>query len=380
MICKKCKKQIEDDSIFCRFCGKKLSNEDKPRVKARRPYKSGTVATLKGNRAKPYEARIRINGKQVGIGTYATRIEALSALENAKLYGISDIHTATVEDVYNMLLSQKESKVTESAKDGYSASFNHLKEFAKMPMRNIRTVHFQKAIDEAYANNLSYSSIKKIQTLGSMMCKIAMSHDLLNKNYAALSSIPLQEPKSEKPSFTADQVKKLWELSETDNVAAVIIALCYNGLRINEFFDLKKEHVDLDKRLIYVPGSKTDAGKDRIVVIPRDLVPIYKKMMETPGEYLCTSPKGKRYDAKNFRNREFYPFLDKYGLNPDNKITPNSSRHTYAWLCVKSDLNQKATMDLIGHAKFSTTAEIYATFTAKDVDFLLSEADKLHRL
>jgi integrase len=380
MICKKCKKQIEEDSVFCRFCGKKQINEEITRKKQKRPNGSGSVVKLSETRRKPYEARVRLNGKQISIGTFATRTEALVALENANLHGISNIYNATVEDVYNMLLSQKQEKVTESAIDGYSASFGHLKAFANMPMRNMRTAHFQQTIDEAYKEGLSYSSIKKIQTLESMMCKIAMAHDLLNKNYASFINMPLSQPKSEKPSFTAEQLETLWQLSETDDTAAIIVALCYNGMRINEFFDLKKEHVDLDKRLIYAPGSKTEAGKDRIVVIPQDLVPIYNKMMQSPGEYLCSSPKGQRYDAKNFRNRRFYPFLDQHGLNPDGKITPNSSRHTYAWLCVKCELNQKATMDLIGHAKFSTTAEIYATFTAKDVDFLLREADKLRRL
>ena len=379
MICKKCKKQIEDDSIFCRFCGKKLVSEEKPRKKQKRPNGAGAVVEHKGGRAKPYEARIRQNGKQISIGTFATKTEAQVALENAKLNGVSDIFNATFEHVYNMLISQKETKVSDSAMTIYSASFSHLSAIAKMPMREVRTAHFQQAIDNAYKSGLGYSSVKKIQTLGSMMCKIAMANDLINKNYAMLANMPLSEPKSEKPSFTPEQLELLWQLSDTDDTAAIIVALCYNGMRLNEFLDIKKEHVDLNKRLIYAPGSKTDAGKDRIIVIPSDLMPIYKRLMLKPGEYLCTSPKGKRYNDHNFRNRLFYPFLDRHGLNPDGKHSPNSCRHTYAYLCVTYKLEQKATMDLIGHAKFSTTAEIYANATAKDVDFLLQEADKLRR-
>lgn len=379
MICKKCKKQIEDDSIYCRFCGKKQASEEAPRKKNRRAYGTGSVVKLSGNRQKPYEARISKGGEQISIGTFPSRKEALIALENVNLNGISNIYNATFEDVYKMLLAQKENKVGNSGMTGYAASFGHLKSLATMRMRDVRTAHFQSIIDDEYKSGLSYSSIKKIQTLGSMMCNIALANDLIDKNYAQLVNIPLQAPKSEKPSFTSDQLEKLWQLSDTDDTAAIIVALCYNGLRINEFFDLKKEHVDLDKRLIYASGSKTEAGKDRIIVIPHDLVSIYKKMMESHGEYLCSSPKGQRYDAKNFRSRQFYPFLDKYNLNPDGKLTPHSCRHTYALLCVKYGLNQKATMDLLGHSKFSTTAEIYANATAKDIDFLTSEADKLRR-
>lgn len=379
MICKKCKKQIEDDSIFCRFCGKKQLNEDKPRKKARRPYRSGSVVQRKGNSPKPFEARMCINGKQKTVGYYATRAEAMIRLEDISINGISNLNNATIERIYEILIEQKENKVSDSAMTIYVTSFAHFAPIRKMKMQDVRTAHIQAIIDEAYKKGLSYSTIKKIQSLGSMMCQIAMANDLIDKNYAQLVNIPLSAPKSEKPSFSTDQLEQLWQLSETDNTAAIILALCYNGLRINEFLDLKKEHVDLDKRLIYAPGSKTEAGKDRIVVIPRDLMPIYERMMQTPGEYLCASPKGQRYDAKNFRNREFYPFLDKYGMNPDGKLSPHSCRHTYALLCVKYDLNQKATMDLLGHTKFSTTAEIYANATSKDVDFLLREADKLRR-
>ena len=380
MQCKKCKKEIEADSIYCRFCGKKQISEEKPRKKQKRPNGTGSVYKSPGNRQKPFVARIMQQGKLVTLGTYATRTEALIALESVQLNGVSNIYTATVKDVYNMLVEQKKEKVSNSGLTGYAASFGYLKPISNMAMRDLRTVHIQRVIDDAYKKGMSYSSIKKIQSLASMMCQIAMANDLIDKNYAQLVNIPLQAPKSEKPSFNSEQLEQLWILSETDNTAAIILALCYNGLRINEFFDLKKEHVDLNKRLIYAPGSKTEAGKDRIVVIPADLMPIYKNMMQSPGEYLCASPQGKRYDAKNFRNRQFYPFLDKHGMNPEGKLSPHSCRHTYALLCVKYGLNQKATMDLLGHSKFSTTAEIYANATAKDIDFLMREADKLKRV
>ena len=379
MICKKCKKNIEDDSIFCRFCGKKQISEDKPRKKARRPHGTGTVVEVKRDLSKPFEARIRKNGKQVTIGYYSSRNEALIALENANLNGISNLYSANLQRIYDILVAQKEDKLSDSALTIYATSFAHFSAIKNMKMRDLRTAHIQAVIDEAYKKGLSYSTIKKLQSLASMMCQIAMANDLIDKNYAQLVNIPLAAPKSEKPSFTAEQLEKLWELSETDSTAAIILALCYNGLRINEFLDIKKEHVDLNKRLIYAPGSKTEAGKDRIIVIPQDLVHIYKGMMDAPGDYLCSSPQGKRYDAKNFRNREFYPFLDKHGMNPDGKLSPHSCRHTYALLCVKYDLNQKATMDLLGHTKFSTTAEIYANATGKDIEFLIREGDKLRR-
>lgn len=380
MICKKCKKQIEEDSIFCRFCGKKQVAETIERKKQKRPTGLGTVYKVSGNRRKPYVARVSRMGKLITIGSYATQTEAYIALESANLNGIPNLYNATLEDIYNTLLGQKQDHVSDSCMTGYAASFGYLKPLANTKMREIRTAHFQHVIDEAIKQGKSYSTIKKVQTLGAMICKIAMANDLIDKNYAQLVNVPISAPRSDKPSFTDEQLKVLWDLSDTNRTAAAIVALCYSGLRINEFLDLKKEHVDLDKRLIYAPGSKTEAGKDRIIIIPHDLVSIYKRMMDSPGGYLYPSPKGKRHESKNFSHREFAPLLDSLNMNADGKLTPHSCRHTYALLCVKYDLNQKATMDLIGHAKFSTTAEIYANATSKDVAFLQREADKLKRV
>ena len=74
MECVKCKKEIEDDSVFCRFCGKKQISERKHKKRANG---TGNVTKLSGKRAKPWIARK--NG--VYIGSYATRGEAQKALD-----------------------------------------------------------------------------------------------------------------------------------------------------------------------------------------------------------------------------------------------------------------------------------------------------------
>lgn len=377
MLCKKCKKLIEDDSIYCRFCGKKQIAA--PRATHRRPHGAGTVTKLSGARQKPYAARKTVNGKEILIGTFSTKTEALLALENAALHDINLIHEYTVSQFFQLLVEQNKDKLTESGLTNYRSGYKHLEHLSKMKMRNIRTVHFQDAIKQAQEQGLGYATWKKIQNVGSLLCKLAMANDVIDKNYAMLVTMPESKKKTDKQSFSSEQLDTMWQLASADDVIATILALCYNGMRINEFLDLKKEHVDLDEHMIYAPGSKTEAGKNRIIAIPEDLLPIYQKMMNSPGEYLYSSPTGKRWDAKNFRDRAFYPTLDAYGLNPDKKITPHSCRHTYATLCVKNELNEKATMDLMGHSKYSTTLELYADATAKDLEFLRREANKLNR-
>ncbi len=385
MLCRRCNKEIPNNSIFCMFCGKKLiSTPGSKKSKPRRPNGSGSVAKLKDKRSKPYQAKIKINGKLIYIGTFETKNEALLSLEKYQTQDLSKLYDATVEEIFNMLLAQNEEHLTKSGRTNYISGFKYLEPIKKMKMRNIKTAHIQQAIDDAAEKGVGLATWKKIQNVASLMCQIAMANDLINKNYAQLVKLPQADDKKEKPSFSPEQLKKMWELWETDNTITAILAMCYNGLRINEFLDLKKEHVDLNERIIFTPGSKTKAGKNRIIAIPEDVLPIYQKLMKTESEWLYPSPSGKRFDAKNFRDRFFYKTLEKYNLhycenNPEVKITPHSCRHTYAALCVTNDLNKKATMDLMGHSKYSTTVQLYANATAKNVEFLRSEADKIHR-
>ncbi len=384
MTCPKCQKEIQDDSIFCQYCGRKVINTKSQKRKIKRPNGMGSVVKLTGKRTKSFQARKSINGKRVHLGTFETKTEALLCLEKYNNQDLSNLHEATVEDIYKMLVDQKEEKLTKSGLTNYVSGYKYLEQFKKLKMRNIKTAHFQQAINNAAESGVGLATWKKIQNVGSLMCQIAMANDLINKNYAQLVTFPKAEKKEEKPSFSPEQLKKMWSLWENDYTITAILALCYNGLRINEFLDLKKEHIDLDQRVIFAPGSKTRAGKNRIIAIPEDVIPIYQKLMSTQGPYLFPSPKGGRWDAKNFRDRYFYKALEEHGLNicednPSAKITPHSCRHTYAALCVTNDLNEKATMDLMGHSKYSTTVQLYANATAKNIDFLRSEADKIHK-
>ena len=382
MICKRCKKEIPDGSVYCNLCGKKQIETTGPKSK-KRANGMGCVYKISGRRRHPWAARITVNGKRVLLGTFKTQTEANKCLEsviNGKT--ISVLYDYTVEQIYDMLIDLNKDKLTRSGLTNYRSGYIYLEPYSKYKMRDIRAAHIQSAISKAAEEGKGYATWKKIQNVASLMCQLAMANDLIDKNYAQLITMPKAKEKTEKPSFSQNQLDAMWRIWNENNAIAAILAMCYTGLRINEFFDLKKEHVDIDQRVIFAPGSKTDAGKDRIVIIPLVAKKLFEKLMKTEGEYLYPSPTGKRYDAKNFRDRAFYPALQAYGLDKcengtGEKITPHSCRHTYAYLCVKYKLDQKATMDLLGHSKYSTSAELYAEATKHDIEFLRAEADKI---
>ncbi|MBO5701385.1 MAG: tyrosine-type recombinase/integrase [Clostridia bacterium] len=381
MICKKCKKEIEDDSVYCRYCGKKQIETPRPKTK-KRANGTGSVYKLAGRRRKPWAVVISVEGKKILLGTFKTQTEANKRLDSANTNGISSYYDHTLGEMFEILVNLNKERLTKSGLTNYRSGYKYLEIYQNTKMRDIRAAHIQDAINRAQAEGKGYATWKKIQNIASLMCQLAMANDLIDKNYAQLITLPKQKEKTEKPSFSPSQLELMWASWQKDRIITAVLAMCYIGLRVNEFLDLKKENVDLAERVIYAQGSKTEAGKNRIIIIPPVAVPLFEKMMTSESEYLFASPNGKRWEVKNFRDRAFYPALRGFGIDKDagtdkSNLTPHSCRHTYAYLCVKYGLNPKATMDLMGHTKYSTSTEIYAEATKHDIEFLKREADKI---
>ena len=56
--------------------------------------------------------------------------------------------------------------------------------------------------------------------------------------------------------------------------------LIYNGCRISEFLDLKKEHVHLDEQYFDVIASKTDNGIRKVPIADK-VPPFYRAWYES---------------------------------------------------------------------------------------------------
>ena len=60
--------------------------------------------------------------------------------------------------------------------------------------------------------------------------------------------------------FLKTEVKKIWDVKDSNIYYTVILMLIYTGCRIGELLDLKKENVNLEERYFKIVASKTAAG------------------------------------------------------------------------------------------------------------------------
>lgn len=353
MICRKCKEEIPDNSIFCLLCGKKQIATQGVKTK-KRGNNQGTVKKLSGNRAKPYVSLAPLNnGKREVIGTFATKKEANESLIPFSNKKINDRFNYTLEQIYDEWSKEHFKTLTKSGADGLRSAWIYCEDYKKDKIKDLKTAQYQSIIKKAVSAGKSKSTCNKIRQLISHLNKYALQYDIINKNYSEFLQMPKEE-KKEKEIFTDSMIDFLFRFDKDDTVK-IILMLIYTGLRINELFALKSTDYNMESNYL-IGGSKTEAGINRIVPINEKAIPYFLYFLSQNNEYIVSNTIGGKKDIKNFRDREFYPCLEKYKMLG---ITPHSTRHTFISLSVKRGMPPELLKAIAGHADYSTSINFY---------------------
>jgi len=354
--CVKCKKEIPDGSLFCSFCGKKQTAEQRKTLK--RPNGAGTVYKLSGRRRKPWVAA---KNKAI-LGYYETKTAALESLEAFAKRDITELFNMTLCGIYVEWSKEHLGGLSSHGKESYENSWKHLSTLGDRKMRSLRTDDYQAVINSMIEANKKRATTVKVRSLMTQLNKWAMREDIVEKDFSSFVRLP-KDDSEEKKIFTQKQIDKLFEKA-TDPCVRVILILIYSGLRIGELMAITKENVHLDEDYM-IGGIKSEAGKNRIV-------PINPKIKMFISELYHNAPSGGKlmhgYDGNrspaNFRKREFVPTLESLGMFG---FTPHSTRHTCASLMVAAGIPRELIQKILGHAQYSTTADYYVHKNAEEL-------------
>lgn len=377
VLCVKCKKEIPDKAEFCCWCGKRQTPEK--RTTHRRARGTGSIMVDKRNHTRPYIARAvpLVKGTRgVYIGSFATRKEAQAALEAYEAGKHPDLYNATLDDIYALWGALHFPTVSDSSAAGYKAAYNSIADLSRLKMRDLKTADYQTCIDTAAASGASGSKLSKIKIMCSLLCKYAMQNDIIDKDYASFVKLPKTE-KKEKSKFTAEEIETLWQ-HKCDKRVQVILVMIYTGFRIGEICSLKPSDIH---DTYMVGGEKTEAGKNRVVPFPPH-VPEIKTFVNSWLKD-CSGKTLLSVSARQLRENSFYPALYELGMisaptisettgkkqwnNP--RLTPHSTRHTFASISAAAGMPPEILQKIIGHADYSTTADIYIH---QDIEMLIS--------
>lgn len=379
MICKKCKKVIPSESIFCMFCGANQTNENKPKkTKRYRPHGHGSISYYKRCPNNPYRATVKVKDKTISLGYFATAKEADRAIST--YMAAYDESTSpridwTLEHFYEEWSKKTFPKLSKGGMYVHKTSWAHLSKLHKRKMRDLKTGDYQDIIDDLLESGGGVATCQKIRNLTSKLCEEAMRNDVIDKNYALLLEIPTYESR-EKDIFSDEEIELLKQ-HDSDEMAKYILILIYTGLRIGELMALTPKDINLDE-WYFIGGSKTKAGKNRIVpILPQIRKYITEIVNSCPSEKSSISPC--KSDA--FRRR-FYEYLVKIGILTAEetskgalpRLTPHCTRHTFASIARKAGVEKDVLTRVIDHADYKTTDEVYV---AMDKELLFNELQKI---
>ena len=139
------------------------------------------------------------------------------------------------------------------------------------------------------------------------------------------------EDKTERLAFSTEQLLTMWENIKIVPDLKYVLILCYTGMRLGEMLGAKTATYNKEQGY-FVTGSKTEAGKDRIITIAPQILPFFDDFGK--GEYLFFDGK-KPPTEKVFRNNIFYPALQGVGMDVladdgSHIMSPHCCRHTFA--------------------------------------------------
>lgn len=378
MNCRKCKKDIPEGSRFCNYCGTKQIYD---RTSKKRGNGQGCVfkaangkwraeVTLGYDKIDAPDGTVKLLRRKATKSGFDTKKDALEYLPRLKREIKPQDINVKFKDLYKKWMELHSVKVTKSTIDCYKSAYKYFTPLYYVEVAKIRTENLQECIDKCPHGRRTKENMK---ALGTSLFRYAMQLDIVDRNYAEYVYIP-KEDKKEKTAFSTEQIRAMW-----DNVSSVpglkyVLVLCYTGMRLGEMLSARTENYHPAEGY-FITGSKTDAGKDRIITVSPKILPFFVDFGK--GEYLFFNDSEKPSEKK-FRSDIFYPSLKALNidiLNEDGShlYTPHCCRHSFATLMKNVNAPSTDKQKLIGHSKFEMTAH----YTHTDIDSLKKITDNI---
>jgi integrase len=131
-----------------------------------------------------------------------------------------------------------------------------------------------------------------------------------------------------------------------------IIAFVYSGMRKQELFSIKAEHIDMDKDTILVPGTKNKASYAAI--------PLASALKSVLARRIAHADNGFLFPSLINLSTSFRRLAQRIGIEP---FTVHDLRRTCGSLLINSGVDIASVQAILRHADIATTIAVYAHLT-----------------
>ena len=407
IICPECQQQVSDKALACPHCGfplktpKKIAPPPKPRKHNKRrrlPNGFGQIAEIKNrNLRRPFRAMVTVGKTDEGKpickplqpqAYFETYNDAYLALMNFNKNPFDLTDKTTMQEIYDKWYSQQEGKVHEGTLARYRISWAYSEAIHAKPIREVRIADLRNCIEygtivrNGKTMHPKFTSIDAMKTLYNHLYDYAVEHEIVDHNIARqftvssgyIRTIPRHIP------YTDEEIALLWDNIEKYPGIDMILIQCYSGWRASELIKLELSKVNLEEQT-FRGGSKTNAGKDRIVPIHHLIYPLVErryreaKRLNSPRLFnIQTFVEGDfSFIYYELYARQFKVIINRLAL--DSRHHTHDCRKTFVTMAKRANVDEYAIKRIIGHQIADLTERVY---TDRSIDWLRSEIEKIH--
>jgi len=320
-------------------------------------------------------------------GGFPTKAAAIQYLEELRRSS-SSRKRKTLEQVYDAWSEMYEKRVGSSTMVNYLSAYKHFRPLHGLYMDQINPEDLQRCMDQCPAGHRTHQNMKCIAGLlwGYALDNNFTDRDITNNLFIGRGASVQRDP------ITSSEVAAIKKSIGSYRYADYIYCLCYLGFRPGEFLELKKDMLhcavlpaedNIPERTVYyfVNGKKTEAGKNRMVIVPDNILEIVLSRLFVPGTdyvfpmYVFSRKKGspfshfKEMNHEYFNKHVFKPLMVQHGFS-GTKV-PYCARHTYADMLKDADGSDKDKAALIGHSNYLFTQQRYQSSDIADLKALV---------
>lgn len=350
MICRKCKVEIPDNSIFCLSCGKKQT------VSARKPKARGNGAGTAYKRGRTWTAVVMCGKKphpKTGEmvpdrrtkGGFATKREALEYIPTLreKKQAEAERPVSTLAMLWDGYSKSAMLKLSKSKQSHFKTAYKKIEDIQHKPISVLTINDLQDLVEE---KTPTYYPAKDIKTLLSHLYTRAAAQQDVRTNLAEFIVLPDLEEGEQKP-FDENDLMTLWEdYGNGNKMTGYILFMIYSGMMPGELRRCEKNMIDWEKQQIVGCGLKTKKRKETPIMVAGIMVPVLQD--------LCEYSQTDRLFVNFFENfySGFHEALERCGIEDR---PPYACRHTTATALALGNIAPGVIQNIMRHTKFSTT-------------------------
>lgn len=327
MNCPKCNKPVTDDSVFCNYCGKKLTVQKKKAVKVRGngmgcAYKRGKTwtACVTMDWIMPDDPTIPKKPIRRTKGGFATKAEAIAYCPTLLAGGVEKPTEVPRLSYYWKVYSEGDMlQISKGKQSAYRTAWKKLKQIHDVRVDAITVDLLRNVVSDACK---TYDPAKDCKSLLSNLFELAAADRYAVRELPSYIILPEHEEKERIP-FTKEEQVALWKAYDNGDIrAAVPLLMIATGLMPGEMQMLKVENIDIKNKVILRSGIKTKVRKRTPVVMSDAILPVVQDLIAhaQPSGYLWKRVEKKWYD-------NYYAALESAGCR---RLSPYSCRHTCA--------------------------------------------------